>query len=400
MASFGFGPFGTTGSTDTSMFSGVIVDLFSTPSMGARATGTYSGTSGTNGVALVSGLPDDATAYWLQYSFPPGTMYASSWNTVQATDPWRLPGTPLDSGTISLLGHTGDPATDVSRGKIYSKLYGSIYELYYKDTAGNAVKITNNGGIATTPAAPDDDSAYLPLIGGTMLGTLSMGGFGITSMLAPVGTGSATTKAYVDAADALNLPLSGGTMAGSISMGGFGITNLASSVGTGDALWRAHLTTPNDHSADVIRQGTTNLFMTAAQSGKVNATLIPMCFGYMTGINKGITTYLHPKGGTTSTTEANVQWKCNIPGTVQNVRIYVATNGIPNTSTITLRQNTNPIVTLTVGATGVGEYTSATTFTVTPGDLISWGVVTFNSGTNIMIGNFQFDISPLGGTVL
>jgi hypothetical protein len=140
------------------------------------------------------------------------------------------------------------------------------------NTQGNAIinlPAPTDGGDATNKTYVDDqDALKLSLTGGTMSGTIVMGGNNIaqagavvanelegsivytntlqaqngdeitlinelnlnsnaiTNLPAPTANGDATNKTYVDNADALKLDLAGGTMSGNIDMGMNEVTNL------------------------------------------------------------------------------------------------------------------------------------------------------------------------------
>lgn len=101
------------------------------------------------------------------------------------------------------------------------------------------------------------DSTKLPLIGGYLTGPLSLGGNVISNVGTPVADTDAVNKRYVDVefqaiesefATALKsyLQLKGGTMQGSLDMGGFSLTNLEAPVNASDAATKQYV---DEHSS-------------------------------------------------------------------------------------------------------------------------------------------------------
>lgn len=96
------------------------------------------------------------------------------------------------------------------------------------------------------------DSTKLPLTGGNLTGPLGLGGNVISNVGAPVADADAVNKRYVDVefqaiesefATALQsyLQLKGGTMQGSLNMGGFSLTNLEAPVDASDAATKQYV---------------------------------------------------------------------------------------------------------------------------------------------------------------
>lgn len=92
---------------------------------------------------------------------------------------------------------------------------------------GLNTKFNNTGGVGT----------FLPLLGGTMLGAIVMGGFKITDLGTPTDPADAVTKTYAD----LMLPLAGGIMSGIINMNSHKITNLTDPSSAQDAATKAYV---------------------------------------------------------------------------------------------------------------------------------------------------------------
>ena len=89
---------------------------------------------------------------------------------------------------------------------------------------------------------------YLPLVGGTMSGNITMGDNTVTGLKTPANETDAATKAYVDSAvesvetsiSGEYLPISGGTMSGPIAMSNSKITGLATPTDATDAATKAY----------------------------------------------------------------------------------------------------------------------------------------------------------------
>jgi hypothetical protein len=90
-------------------------------------------------------------------------------------------------------------------------------------------KITNLTGTPTLGTDATNktyvDNNFLSINGGTLNGELSLDNNKIVDLAAPINGGDATNKTYVDDADALKLDLAGGTMTGTLDMGGGTINN-------------------------------------------------------------------------------------------------------------------------------------------------------------------------------
>ncbi len=162
----------------------------------------------------------------------------------------------LGNAASDLITITGTLNSDLNFGQLYSPI--NVADIEFYDSDGNlTLTAADTSGAVTvtipatsgTLALTSDLSAYLPLAGGTMTGTLNMGGQNITNAGTIYGafvgnltgnvTGTSTgaltlgniaasdysTDAERNAALANYLPLAGGTMTGNLDMGGNDITN-------------------------------------------------------------------------------------------------------------------------------------------------------------------------------
>lgn len=156
MASYNFGPFASFGGTDQTAYAGVIVDLFTTSARGSRMTSSYTGTSGTNGVAVVSGIPNDRTPYYLLFSFPPGTRSTTNWVTEQGADAWVLPGASATPASIQISAG-GTSFSGVSTPTI-AELWGSDPSVLLADGSYTPRKLISDssGHLVTTSSGTGD----------------------------------------------------------------------------------------------------------------------------------------------------------------------------------------------------------------------------------------------------
>lgn len=97
--------------------------------------------------------------------------------------------------------------------------------------------LTSEVKAAQAKATGDEIRKRLPLAGGTMEGSIAMGGNKITGLVTPTDDADAATKAYADAM----LPKSGGTMSGALTMDGNKITGLGTPTEDLDAVTKEYV---------------------------------------------------------------------------------------------------------------------------------------------------------------
>lgn len=106
-------------------------------------------------------------------------------------------------------------------------------------------------------------TGYLPLVGGTLTGNLTLSGD-------PSANLQAATKQYVDAQVGTKLSLSGGTMTGNITMGSHKVTGLGTPSADSDAATKAYV---DDAVANASSPSAANQFLTATAAATATKTL-------------------------------------------------------------------------------------------------------------------------------
>jgi hypothetical protein len=145
-------------------------------------------------------------------------------------------------------------------GTTYVTKSGGVFT---SDVSIGGFKITNLGtpttgtdGVNLSYLSTYTGNNFLPLVGGTLTGPLSLGGTNkITNLAFATNPGDATNKTYVDSAasvaeenaisatSGLYVPLTGGTLSGNLSMGNFYINDLYEPVLSTDAATKNYVDT-------------------------------------------------------------------------------------------------------------------------------------------------------------
>lgn len=152
------------------------------------------------------------------------------------------------------------------------------------DAALHAQSLTISVNTANIASATTTANAALARSGGTMTGAINMGGFALSNLPTPSGTTDATTKTYVDSATSslsttlagvqttanAALPKAGGTMSGTLNMGGAVLTNLPTPSAASDAATKTYVDSARIASATVTNLKITN--NSATPNTKIDVT--------------------------------------------------------------------------------------------------------------------------------